>query len=88
MDTATELWQISDVELVEALRAAEVLIRQAHSGMLDILAEVVNRGVATKLGYSNTSALLMSAVRISRREARQREAQVEDLRPGPRQPVQ
>jgi hypothetical protein len=75
-----ELWRASDVSLVEALRAAEVRIRQAHSEMLDVLAEVERRGVATKLGYSNTSALLMSAVRVSRREARHRCDQVEDLR--------
>jgi hypothetical protein len=81
MKTATALRQASDSELVKSLRAAEVRIRQAHSEMLDILAEVVTRGSATTLGYSTTAALLMSALGISRWEARHREAQVEDLRP-------
>jgi hypothetical protein len=78
-NTATELWQASDVELVAALTAAEVELRQAHSGMLNILSEVDGRGVAAKLGYANTAALLLHVLRISRGEARNRIAQAEDL---------
>jgi hypothetical protein len=78
-DTATGLWQGSDVELVSALTATEVELRQAHSRMLGILSEVDGRGVAATLGYANTPALLVHVLRISRGEARNRVAQAEDL---------
>jgi hypothetical protein len=77
--TVTSLWQTSDTELVAALVSAETEIRQAYSRMLDLLSELDNRGVAIKLGYSNTPALLMHTLRISRKDARNRVGQIEDL---------
>jgi hypothetical protein len=77
--SSSSLWQTSDTELVCALTAAETRLRQAHSEMLALLAEVEIRGVATKLGYSHTAALLLHILRISRAEARNRLGQVEEL---------
>ena len=73
------IWQTSDTELVDALTAAETHLRQAYSEVLRLMSEVDGRGVATKLGYSNTSALLVHTLRITRTEARHRLAQAEDL---------
>jgi hypothetical protein len=78
-ETATLLWQTGDSELVAALVGTETEIRQAYSRMLDLLSELDSRGVAAKLGYSNTPALLMHTLRISRGDARNRLGQVEDL---------
>jgi hypothetical protein len=61
------------------MTAAEIQLRQAYSAMLEILSELDSRGVATKLGYSNTPALLMHTLRISRAEARHRLGQASDL---------
>src|SRR5690349_11892934 len=79
MSISAPVWQASDTELVDAVTAAETRFRQACSEVLGLLAELDSRGVATKLGYSNTPALLMHTLRISRAEARHRLAQAEDL---------
>src|ERR1041385_6935736 len=79
METAAPLWQTSDSELVAATVAAEQRLRQAYSEILVLISELDSRGVATKLGYSNTPALLLHTLRISRTEARHRLAQAEDL---------
>jgi hypothetical protein len=79
MSEAAELWQTSGSELVNALTAAEKVMRQKYSRMLSILSELDSRGEAAKLGYSSTAALLIHTLRISRAEARQRLAQAEQL---------
>jgi hypothetical protein len=79
MSEVAELWQTSGVELVDALTALETQMRQIYARMLDTLSELDSRGEAAKLGYSNTAALLMHTLRISRAEARQRLAQAEQL---------
>jgi hypothetical protein len=79
MSEVAELWQTSGVELVGALTAFETQMRQIYARMLDTLSELDSRGEATKFGYSNTAALLMHTLRVSRAEARQRLAQAEQL---------
>jgi hypothetical protein len=54
-------------------------MRQDYAELLGIPSELDSRGEAAKLGYSNTAALLMHTLRISRTEARQRLAQEEQL---------
>ncbi|TCO59925.1 HNH endonuclease [Actinocrispum wychmicini] len=54
-------------------------MRQDYARMLQVLAEVDSRGVAARLGYSNTPALLVHVLRVSRADARHRLAQAEDL---------
>jgi hypothetical protein len=76
---ASELYSISDTDLVDALTALETKMRQDYSSMLDLLSEMDTRGVATKLHYSNTPALLVHTLRISLTEARHRLAQAEVL---------
>ncbi|MBP2331195.1 hypothetical protein JOF56_011580 [Kibdelosporangium banguiense] len=78
-EVASPLWQSSDVELVEALAALETRMRQNYSAMLDLVSELDSRRCAGRLGYSNTAALLVHALRISRGEARQRISQAEQL---------
>jgi Domain of unknown function (DUF222)/HNH endonuclease len=78
-DIATELWQLNDRQLVDAVTAAETQLRQAYAQMLELLSELDSRGVAPKLGYSNTAALLMHTLRISRADARHRLAQAAEL---------
>src|SRR5882724_5327921 len=69
----------SDTELIEALTALETKMRQDHSRMLDLLSELDSRGVAATRGYSNTPALLLHTLRITRVEAKRRLAQAEVL---------
>ncbi|TCO62436.1 HNH endonuclease signature motif containing protein [Actinocrispum wychmicini] len=79
MDTTASLWQTSDTELVDAHTAVVQRQRQLYAEELRLVAEMESRGVATKLGYSNTPALLMHTARLSRTEARRRIAQAADL---------
>jgi len=65
--SASDIWKASDDALVKAVAVAESQMRQAYSRMLGLLAELDARAVATKLGYSNTPALLVQTLRISRR---------------------
>jgi Domain of unknown function (DUF222)/HNH endonuclease len=78
-DIATELWQLNDRQLVDAVTAAETQLRQAYAQMLELLSELDSRGVAPKLGYSNTAALLLHTLRISRADARHRLTQAAEL---------
>jgi hypothetical protein len=78
-ETVVDHWRASDRELVSALSAAEVRFRQAYSDMLNLLSEVDSRGIAPNLGYSNTAALLVHTLRISRSDARHRLAQAAEL---------
>jgi hypothetical protein len=73
------LWQTSDTSLVEAATAAETQLRQAYAAMLSVVSELDSRGIAPRLGYSNTTALLVHTLRISRADARHRLAQAEQL---------
>jgi hypothetical protein len=77
--SAEPLWQASDIALVEAVTGAETQLRQAYSTMLRLVSELDSRGVAPKLGYSNTAALLVHTLRISRTDARHRLAQASEL---------
>jgi hypothetical protein len=79
MSEVVELWRTSGVQLVDAAIAVETRMRQDYAEMLGILSELDSRGEAVKLGYSNTAALLMHTLRISRAEARQRLTQAEQL---------
>ncbi|TCO53707.1 HNH endonuclease signature motif containing protein [Actinocrispum wychmicini] len=81
MSTTAPLWQTSTTELVNAITAAETEYRQAYAKILHLTAELDNRGDATKLGYSNTAALLIHITRINRTDARHRLAQANDLHP-------
>lgn len=54
-------------------------MRRDYSAMLDLLSELDCRCAAYQLGYSNTAALLVHTLRISRAEAMQRLAQAEKL---------
>jgi hypothetical protein len=79
MSEVVELWKTSDTELVDAVTALETQTRQNHATMLEILSELDSQRAAHRLGYSNTAALLMHTLRISRSEARQRLSQAEQL---------
>jgi uncharacterized protein DUF222/HNH endonuclease len=76
---ASALHSTSDRDLVEALKALETKMRQDHSRMLAMVSELDSRGAATSLGYSNTPALLLHTLRITRAEARHRLAHAEVL---------
>ncbi|MBP2325867.1 hypothetical protein JOF56_006252 [Kibdelosporangium banguiense] len=78
-ESVDSLWQTSDEELVADLVALEERMRRDYSTMLDLLSELDSRGVAGRLGYSNSAALLVHTLRISRSEARQRLTQAEQL---------
>ena len=58
-EVVAEVWQASDTALVDAVTALEARMRQDYSTMLSLLSEMDSRGVATKLGYSNSAALLV-----------------------------
>jgi uncharacterized protein DUF222 len=76
---ASALHSTSDRDLVEALKALETKMRQDHSRMLAMVSELDARGVAASRGYSNTPALLVHTLRITRADARHRLAQAEVL---------
>jgi hypothetical protein len=78
---ARELWRVSDEELVTALLTREETLRRAYSGVLDVVAEAEQRGLATSLGYKDTVALLTEATRVSRREAEARRTQAVSTQP-------
>jgi hypothetical protein len=78
-DVVDAFWQASETSLVEAVTAAETRLRQAYSAMLRLVSELDSRGVAPELGYSNTAALLVHTLRISRADARHRLAQAAEL---------
>jgi hypothetical protein len=80
-ETANPLWLASDTALVEAVTGAETQLRQAYATMLSLVSELDSRGIAPTLGYSNTAALLVHTLRISRTDARHRLAQAADLHP-------
>jgi hypothetical protein len=78
-EPANPLWQTSDIALIEAVTGAETQLRQAYSAMLRLVSELDSRGIAPQLGYSNTAALLVHTLRISRTDARHRLAQAAEL---------
>lgn len=63
---------VSDAELRDGLRQAEVELRQAYSRMVDVVAEVESRGMATNEGFRDSAALISRMLRISAAEARDR----------------
>src|SRR2546423_13365402 len=79
MSQVSELWQTSDESLVAELCALEVQMRVGFSQMLRLVSELDRRGAAANLGYSNTGALLIHALRIDRADAKRRLSQAESL---------
>src|SRR2546423_13345618 len=79
MSQVSELWQTSDESLVAELCALEVQMRVGFSQMLRLVSELDRRGTAANLGYSNTRALLIHALRIDRADATRRLSQAEAL---------
>lgn len=63
---------LGDEGVVQALRDVETLSRQAHSMMLDVVAEVDARRIATQEGFGSTARLLAGTLRLSAAEARTR----------------
>ena len=59
--------------------AVEIRRRQADAEMLRLLSVVDSRGVAMELGYSNTYALLVHLLRITRQDAKRRLDQAAEL---------
>ncbi|MCE7011907.1 HNH endonuclease [Kibdelosporangium philippinense] len=65
-------WQLDDRELVACISASERKLRRDYAEHLAFLAEADARGTAYCLGYSNTTALLMHTLNITRQEGNQR----------------
>lgn len=63
---------LDDQALIQALREVEVFSRQAHSVMLDLVAEIDSRGVAGRAGFGATQRLLAGVLHLSMAEARMR----------------
>lgn len=72
---------MSNAELQERLRHAEVELRQAYARMLDVVAEVENRTMAQEEGFRDSAALLSRMLRISAAEARSRVEHAAQLGP-------
>jgi len=69
--SASQLFQVSDTDLVDAVTALETTMRQDYARMLSLLSEL-DTGAARTLGHSNTAALLLETLRISRSDANHR----------------
>jgi hypothetical protein len=78
---ASELWQVSDADLLQAIADLEVEMRQQYSAMLGLISEMDTRGAAGNLGYSNTKAILVQKLRITLTEATHRVDHARDLHP-------
>lgn len=63
---------LGDNDVVQMLRDVETLSRQAHSVMLDVVAEAETRGIAVREGFGSTQRLLAGVLRLSAGEARAR----------------
>lgn len=74
-------WHKTKEEMVAALQAFEAQARQLHHARLKLLAHMNHQSVATELGYANTVALMIHALRISPKEAKTRLAHAEALFP-------
>ncbi|MGH4025377.1 MAG: DUF222 domain-containing protein [Pseudonocardiaceae bacterium] len=61
-----------DNEVVQALRDLETLSRKTNSVILEVVAEVEARGIATREGFGSTARLLAGMLRLSAAEARTR----------------
>ena len=77
--SASQLFQVSDTDLVDAVTALETTMRQDYARMLSLLSELDTRGAARTLGHSNTAALLLETLRISRSDANHRLTQAKNL---------
>ncbi|WP_027947395.1 HNH endonuclease signature motif containing protein [Amycolatopsis taiwanensis] len=69
---ASQLWQVPDGDLAAIVMAREEKLRTAYAEMLAAVGEAEQRGLGKSLGFKDTSAFLTDALRIFRREARQR----------------
>lgn len=63
---------VDDSEIVQALRDIELLSRTMQSVMLDVVAEIEARRIATREGFGTTARLLAGMLRLSAGEARTR----------------
>ena len=77
--SASQLFQVSDTDLVDAVTALETTMRQDYARMLGLVSELDSRGVGRTLGHSNTVALLLETLRISRSDANHRLTQAKNL---------
>lgn len=81
MDDTRALALVSNAELQECLRHAEVELRQAYARMLDVVAEAENRTMARAEGFRDSAAMLARMLRISATEARTRVEHAAQLGP-------
>ncbi|MQA13837.1 MAG: DUF222 domain-containing protein [Pseudonocardiaceae bacterium] len=70
---------LSDTEVQERVRAVESLSRQAHSVMLDLVAEMQARNLAGHTGFGSTARLLADMLSLSKAEARTRVGHAEQV---------
>lgn len=63
---------LDDAGVVQALRDIEAQLRTTQSVMLDLVAEVESRRIATRQGFGNTARLLAGMLHLSAAEARTR----------------
>lgn len=68
----TSLPALGDNDVVQTLRDAETLCRQAYSVLLDAVAETEARGIAAREGFGSTRRLLAGVLRLPAGEARAR----------------
>jgi hypothetical protein len=76
-----ELWRLADGELAEAAVRAETVLRRAYAVVLEMVAEVEDRGLGAALGFGGTMGWMREVLRLSRREASQRLLQAQNLLP-------
>jgi Domain of unknown function (DUF222) len=73
LDSVREtLGGLDDKGITQTLRDIEKLSRETQSVMLDVVAEVDARGIATREGFSTTQRLLAGMLQLSAAEARTR----------------
>lgn len=63
---------LDDEAISQTLREIETISRKTQSVMLDLVAELESRGIATAAGFGNTAKLLAGLFQLSAAEARQR----------------
>ena len=71
-DMGREVWHHDNDTVLRALRESENCLRREYATLLDLIAEVETRNLATEHGYGSLPEFLRDVLRITRTEANRR----------------
>ena len=86
-DMQAERWQLDGTALLAALRESQTQLNRDYHAHLELLSEVLARGLAATTGYAQPARLLVDLLRISRAEATRRIGHADAITPARRSPA-